>query len=162
MTRKEIKKLTIKNLRLLRDYIDTQVTDEQFDMKYFRTNDKKNKGLEYYSKDNCGTVGCALGWAPLVKGLEPVDSDFDYIIDVEQSSLDFHEYSYRVFPELMASQAYNCYSWQFVFSTEWNDVDNTRQGFIKRVNYLLEKDLKLEDFDATDDDFGDFVEGWTA
>ena len=149
MTKKEI---NIKNLKLLRDYIRDKVTDEQFDMKVYRAN-RVGLYMDYYSKYDCGTVGCALGWAPFVKGLEPIEKDFR---EGGGKELDYDKYSLRLFPPL--------FDWSFLFSSRWVYHDNTREGFVKRVNHLLncllDKDLKL----GGDNDswsYLDFKKGWT-
>ena len=158
MTNKEIKKLTIKNLKLLRDHIRDKVTDEQFDMHKYRTDENRNIIL-FRSKDDCGTIGCALGWAPFVKGLEPIEEDF------YNGNLDFNIYSERIFPAIETDDYDDKYyiAWAFIFNAEWKDYDNTREGFVKRVNYLIKKGLKAGDyFDLGYDSYEDFKEGWVA
>jgi len=120
-----------KNLVKLAKYILEEVSDEQFDMKWFRSN-HIDTGVEFFSKENCGTVGCALGWAPFVKGLEVIEDDYDYL-----DYLNFHIYSNRVFRGVLGRY------WDFLFDGAWFESDGSREGFVKRVIYLLEggKDL---------------------
>jgi len=63
------------NLIKLSKFILKNIKDEQFSMKWFRSNHTDN-GVEFYTKEYCGTVGCALGWAPFVPGLEAIGSDW--------------------------------------------------------------------------------------
>ena len=51
------------NLVTLRNYINDKVAPEHFDMKYFRA-DSNFKARFFKSFNDCGTVGCALGWLP--------------------------------------------------------------------------------------------------
>jgi len=46
-------------------------------MEEFRSNYDRSE-IEFFSKNDCGTVGCALGWSPFVPGLETIGSDFCY------------------------------------------------------------------------------------
>jgi len=115
-----------KNLVKLAKFILSDVSDEQFNMKYFRS-DVGDSLKKFKSKEDCGTVGCALGWAPFVEGLEVIESDFD-----ERNHIIFELYSKRVF-------GYYCGDvLNFMFSGYWYEIDNTREGFVRRVVYFLE------------------------
>jgi len=116
------------NLVKLAKYILSEVSDEQFNMKHFRS-DEGDSLKKFYSPNDCGTVGCALGWAPFVKGLEVVDSDI-----YKNGALDFEIYSKRVFGTERVS------NWQFLFGGYWSNTDN-------RVIYFLEGG---EDFEITE------------
>jgi len=122
------------NLVKLAKYILEEVTDEQFDMIAFRSNHIGTGvvNCDFKSKNDCGTIGCALGWAPFTKGLEVVEDDFieSYITDYEH--LSFHNYSKRIFG------SYHGDIWDFIFSGDWYVVDNSREGFVKRVIYFLD------------------------
>ena len=139
MTNKERKETTIKNLRLLQAHIKDKVTDKQFNMISYRNS-------TFYSKDNCGTVGCAMGWAPFVKGLETLESDFH-----ADGSLNYGIYHNRIF------KADTDDLWSFLFCPDWSKHDNTREGFVKRVDYLIERGLEVGWFS-----YRYFKEGWTA
>ena len=89
---------TVENLRKLADYIEQHVPQDKLDMSWYR---RDSIGIEVGFQDhhNCGTSGCALGWAPFVEGLGPVEEDF-FKFSNETVELKFHNYSDRVFPEL--------------------------------------------------------------
>jgi len=114
------------NLVKLAKSILEKVTDDQFNMESFRSIGGGDP-CDFKSKNDCGTIGCALGWAPFVKGLEVVEGDFDCF-----GELCFYVYSKRVFGVIKTPQ------WGFLFNGCWCDADNTREGFVKRVIYLLE------------------------
>ncbi len=95
---------TANNLIKLANYIEMNVPQEKLDMSSFRAK-------FFINKHDCGTSGCALGWAPFVEGLEPVESDFDgpYV------GLDFWQYSERVFPALGSHMSAD---WEEVFDSD--------------------------------------------
>jgi len=103
-------------------------------MKYFRSNPSLGVNLKFLSKESCGTVGCALGLAPFVPGLETIEYDFCCL-----GSLGFNDYSERVF-------GIGCIDdcWIFLFNSDWYKIDNSREGFVKRVLYLIEGGDDLE------------------
>jgi len=116
------------NLVKLAKFILSEVDDGKFDMETFRTNYDSSE-VEFYSKKDCGTIGCALGWAPFVPGLENLPEDGD-----EYKALSFIKYSKRVFGVDFKSVKS---TWSFLFSDEWSFIDNSREGFVKRVLFLL-------------------------
>ena len=67
----------------------------------------------------CGAVACALGHAPSM--VEPA-------VDGE----DWTEYSARVFGILACSAV-----WDWIFSPDWADYDNTPAGVVSRIDYYL-------------------------
>jgi len=103
------------NLVKLAKYILANISNEKFDMRWYRSSDIE-PNISFYSKENCGTVGCALGWAPFVPGLEAIGSD----------------YSLRVFGTFSGG------IWDFVFSGGWSEFDNTIEGVVSRIVYLIE------------------------
>jgi len=83
--------------------------------------------VNFKSLNDCGTIGCALGWSPFVPGLEAIEDDFH-----QDGGLIFDLYLIRVFGMYRGSE------WSFLFGDNWCEVDNTRKGFVKRVIYLIE------------------------
>ena len=118
-----------KNLKLLKDHIWNNVTDQGFDMEYYRRDLEGPVG--FYSPHNCGTIGCALGHAPLCEELEPIEDDFQGSKD-----LDWDVYCLRVFN----ISEYSKYSkdWGFLFNGTWCAHDNTRKGFCDRAQYIID------------------------
>ena len=112
------------NLKLLAKGLKT-LEPSQFDMSKFM--------------DSCGTVGCVLGWSATFKGLEPIDSEYVYDDDDDEGRFSYYRYSVRVF-ETNPSQ------WHWCFSHRWASVDNTVEGAIKRINYLIDNDGAPENF----------------
>jgi hypothetical protein len=95
---------TADNLNKLADFIEKNVSQKQLDMSYCRLDEEGNR-VHFISQDDCGTSGCALGWAPFVLGLEPVDSDFVeseewFQVPESRRFLIFHVYGRRIFPDL--------------------------------------------------------------
>ena len=126
------------NLLKLADYLDGEVTQEQFNMAWYRT---ANDGriTDFYNTHDCGSVGCALGWSPFVKGLEPHDCDYVDLGDDYGEYLNFRDYSARVF-DLSSSE------WTWCFDSYWVKIDNTPSGAAKRIRYLVEHGIPLEWF----------------
>lgn len=133
--------INIKNLIIARDGL-LGVDPEMFDMESFRKVSKHNTTL-FINKDNCGTIGCAIGWCPLIEGLEPIDSDYvaNYYRGIEH--LDFEKYCKRVFGIREFSKV-----WKYLFDSNWKDIDNSIEGLIKRMDKVingyrpLKKDIK--------------------
>ena len=117
------------NLSKLADYLETEVKQKQFDMDLYRS-DEVGRMCDFRSYHDCGTVGCALGWAPFVEGLEPIDQEFDddHYMGV---SLIFASYQRRVFD-------LSTIAWEWCFSDEWRSYDNTPKGAAKRIRYFVE------------------------
>lgn len=129
-------KINKKNLVKLRDGL-LGVPDEFFCIKRYRSEYSYNK--DFVSLDDCGTVGCALGWAPFMKGLEFLDSEF-YSSFNNYEKLDFDEYSERLFGMRMSID--NPSEWDWVFGSEWETVDNTPLGVVFRIEYLFDNNMK--------------------
>ncbi len=109
-----------KNLKLLAKGLKT-LDQDQFDMDCY--------------VNSCGTVRCVVGWATTFKGLEPIDDDY-YLNGTRFS---YNRYSKRLF-EVYHNQ------WEWCFGGCWASVDNTVEGAIKRINYLIDNDGAPENF----------------
>jgi len=133
-----MKKENKENLVKLAKFVLSEVSDEQFDMSFCRG----DKGLKkiFKSITDCGTVGCALGWAPFVKGLEAVEGDFIESETHDSKRLSFYYYKERVF----GNSYFINISWGFIFGCGWSEIDNTREGFVKRVVYFLKGGKNFE------------------
>ena len=119
------------NLLKLADYLEKRVTQEQFDMSCYRAElADLCHATDFYSTHDCGSVGCALGWSPFVKGLEPIDDDYIFDRHTSLKELAFRRYSLRVF-ELTAVE------WKWCFSADWVDIDNTPSGAARRIRCLV-------------------------
>ena len=77
----------------------------------------------------CGTVACAVGHGPFI-GIEPLEGEY------------WITYSERVFIK-------NVREWEWCFSGDWCDIDNTPYGAAKRIKVLLKSGLP--DFDVYTD-----------
>jgi len=136
--------MNIDNLKLLRDGLkklmdEGVVTQETFDMEYYRSNERGKSIAGFYSLENCGTIGCLMGWAPFVEGLEfnetmtwtgYVSQKFSFNYDTD------HE-----FDEVFA----------FLFSSKWSEYDNTPEGALARLDVFLAGDFKYKDEDKKND-----------
>jgi len=117
---------------------------------------------------HCGTAACAVGHAPslgLIKGKEfkvfkptfTIENEYEWVRDSENSNelVEFQatkrvptgrtyknweswaEYSFRIFGMDEEDEG----EWDWCFSGDWSDVDNTNQGAAKRIVYLIEHGL---------------------
>lgn len=120
------------NLKLLAEWLlenhESLMETKTFDMKEYRSAGVSS--CDFVSETKCGTVGCALGWAPVtgIKSLVALDEDY-YIYG---KALSFIRYCDRVF-ELKPLMDY----WNWCFSDDWADTDNTPKGAAIRIMYLL-------------------------
>jgi hypothetical protein len=118
---------------------------EEFHMHHFRQTiasvcNGTNKYTDFFSIDNCGSVGCAMGWAPFVQGLETEVADFSDCASVTLSdissvekTLDFNSYCKRIF-----GFESDHVVWDWCFASDWEDVDNTPVGAALRIEFAVE------------------------
>lgn len=114
------------NLLKLADFLDT-VKPEAFDIANFSNGDpwaRKPAAI-------CGTVACALGWAPMVIPVEP--GDFCLRFEGCPEALNWTLYCERVFCFRNSTKV-----WAWCFASFWEEVDNTPTGAAKRIRYLVE------------------------
>jgi hypothetical protein len=119
-----------KNLRLLLMHLNENYKriSDAFDMHHYRS-DKDEYAKKYYNKDDCGSIGCLLGYAP--ECLPAIEAD--YFADcLGVKSLQFSRYGERIFPELNQGEL------NFLFSSDWANHDNTLQGAINRITHFLD------------------------
>jgi len=113
---KRIDGINVYNLWRLRRYVLANVSDNMFDMERF------------YEKNECGTVGCLLGYTPIALA---------NIIDMK-SWRDHHSWS------LYGKESFNMANliveFSFLFSSDWTPVDNTRLGACERIKYVILND----------------------
>lgn len=116
------------NLELLADYLMTLPEGyEHFDMATY--NEDEVGAIN--NSSHCGTSACALGHAPYVKGLPAVEED-----PIIEDHPDFDTYCEVVFNIHTDSD-----EWAWLFSQDWDDVDNTPKGAAKRIYWMLEHGL---------------------
>ena len=114
--------------RLLRikQYLQVCVRDEKFDMR-----------ISSVTGGRSGDVLCLLGHVMNVPGCEPIPKDRELTKeDIRQNfpasgDVDRYNYSIRLF-DFVAFEAH------YLFAASWADVDNTREGAIKRIDFFLE------------------------
>lgn len=116
-----------KNLRKLANYL----LNLPEDYKHFHMGDYLTLEGSYYSArrakeiiNYCGTAGCAIGHAPLIKGLEAGNEYWS-------------EYTSRVF----GVDEFKDARWRWAFHPDWSAVDNTPQGAALRILYMLDFDV---------------------
>ena len=119
------------NLLKLADFLENNVTQEMFNMDSYRMHEN-GACTQFYSKTECGTVGCALGWSPLIEGLEFTDAEYN----VNSKDYSFYNYCDRVF-NLDDNSNYRSPQWDFLFSAEWTKFDNTPKGAANRIKFLV-------------------------
>lgn len=133
------------NLQKLTDWLKENEDKIKFDMRDFRQKEiegfKIGVTTDFLSIGECGTVGCALGWAPFVPGLEVAEQDFDY--SPLNTRLDFSKYAVRV---LDVDDNHPGGLWNFLFGPRWTLYNNTLKGFISRAEYAIQHKLVEEDF----------------
>ena len=120
------------NLKLLADWLilnkDRLEEEHSFHMDHFRGNRAANGWVTplLNSSPSCGTVGCALGWGPNtgIPALVPLHLGKDF---------DWGEYSLGIFG---LDDCDPDFDW--CFSSDWSEFDNTPKGAGVRILYLLE------------------------
>lgn len=122
------------NFKKLADFLYNNVEPRHFTMATFRDgqhniNDYREKGWK------CGTVGCALGWAPFVAGLAPTKELLD---SHAECGLTWTDYAEWLFPALGESSLSDQSAFSYCFGGEWANVDNSPRGAAQRIYYMLE------------------------
>jgi len=86
---------------------------------------------------NCGTSGCALGWAPA-------------LVARGKKGEGWPEYCVRVFgvPE-------SCEEWDYMFSGNWRGIENTPKATAKRIMFIVENGRPPKDW-SRQISFGDW------
>lgn len=139
--------INLKKLKELRDGLqelvdDGTVADHNFNMNHYRS-DSDGGYEDFISKKDCGTAGCVLGWMPFIKGLE-VNKEKDIFL-YGGSDTNFVAYAERVLGMSYGNRIDHQYEneemvnkWDFLFSGEWSDHDNTVDGAIARIDTFLD------------------------
>jgi hypothetical protein len=112
------------NLLKLAAHLDQLPADDSFDMRWFRA-DARCYESEVPTQHTCGTAACAIGHAPNISGFEPREGET------------WHAYTVRLFGLDTLEIADGQFDW--MFGSQWSDVDNTPQGAAKRIRYFLAK-----------------------
>lgn len=140
--------LNFENLNKLADFLET-LPEEKFDLSQYRK-DKKDDvyEAEFKSMTDCGTVGCAIGWAPFIEGLEPKEEEFKHAWHAPEIGkvLDYAGYSERVFGATFSHLTYDPDSeaMNFMFSAKWtryfdfdsDPLENTPKATADRVRIV--------------------------
>jgi len=130
-----------KNLKQLADYLLSLPKDyKSFDMQQFvetqgSETDIEKRLIEGETVPQCGAVACAMGHSTDA-GLS-VSSYMDgESIDWRQTGIDLYGVD-----SVRTGEA-----WDWAFSSDWADLDNTPQGAGKRILYLLSEHYAGEEF----------------
>lgn len=85
----------------------------------------------FINHTDCGSVGCAIGHGPYAGIYKCPDESWPI-------------YSERVFGIDSRSRL-----WDFLFSYRWANVDNTKIGVVRRINYVLKNNNIRNNFTYT-------------
>jgi len=107
------------NLKLMADYIET-IPQDKFDMEIFRNGQQ--------TEHECNSVGCVIGHCTVLdKNPLPLHKDGD---------IAFYAWS-KEFTGLEPLSG----EWEYLFSSDWEDMDNTPTGAASRIRHFLEHGL---------------------
>lgn len=109
------------NLRKLADYLDT-LEPKRFNMGHFAEYQGRLLGAYEPETNLCGTVCCALGNGPRA-GFPPLGNEL------------WPEYAERIFGLPDGSR------WEWCFSGQWEETDNTATGAAARIRWMLDNGL---------------------
>lgn len=134
-----MQKKQLERLSKLADFLETEIGNKQFNMEKYRAeqsdnfSDNETNSCSFIDKNNCGTIGCALGWGPFVTRTQ--NSDF-----TDNYSLDWHRFSKRAFGlDLNNNEA------SYLFSGDWakSVKGKTRMAAVKRIRAVVSNGGKL-------------------
>ncbi len=128
--------LTVKNMNILADWIEKNLTPSQLNMATYRST--QGKVTLFYNKNECGAAGCLLGWCLHAFDLNP---DNYRIHSGEKSGVDFDKISIELFPTLdhTVLGAQNCPrpTWFNVFGGHLsNDLQERVEGLREATKAL--------------------------
>ena len=119
--------IILERYRLLRDHLSYNVKDEQFDMAYYKqvvviANDGTRylRGTSVSATKFC--MACAIG-----HGYELIPDEYFNLDQDEDTYYGLVDYSSEIASILFC----------FIASSSWQDIDNSREGAIRRIDYLL-------------------------
>ena len=126
----------IANLQTLAAWLVTHADEINFNMQIFGRPARDAGNVEYPSDDpldlwtfvakhDCGAVGCAVGHGPAA-GIAPLPGE------------SWVAYASRTFGVEAGDTYAHGDLWEFLFDSEWYDVDNTASGAGKRILWAIE------------------------
>lgn len=128
-----ISKKNIKNLEKLANFLETEITDKQFDIGTILKNRNHNYSSRYLPAPNeimeeCGTVGCAIGWSSALFYKHALKYD------------DWGEFSDSLFGVNLGHPV-----GAYMFSDSWSEVrtQKSRKATIKRIREVIDQKGKL-------------------
>lgn len=115
---------------LLSDLSDDKL-DIEFNMSVFSRNIDNDDILQTpiindARRTDCGTSGCAVGWAPY----------FGIKKKWDESWMDFSRRAFIPMRDIV--------QWEWCFSGDWYYVDNSREGAAKRIIYMLQYGVPVD------------------
>jgi len=119
------------NLQKLVDFIPT-IPDEQFNMNTYREGDR--------TTHTCGSIGCILGHATALDTPENINEykSNDGEIEFRKWSEDY----FGLYDE----------GWDFLFDCWWYNANNTKEGAVARVQWLLDgKEIPIDCYEIDTD-----------
>ena len=125
-------KTNLKNLKKLADFLEKEITDEQFDISsYIEDTTKSGRITVHTEVDFCGAVGCAIGWASCL------------FYEEAKASPEWSIFARKVFGTHDIYDAVGIY----MFSSKWERVnkEKTRLATIKRIREVVKQKGELTD-----------------
>lgn len=110
------------NLKKLADFVST-IPQENFNMRILR--DSQDSGSKH-----CNSVGCIMGH---MTAIIP-DSEIVYFLKTQE--IDFYQTASK-WLNLSTTNSKDDGIFQFIFHFLWSNVDNTVQGAVNRIKYLI-------------------------
>ena len=107
------------NLLRMADYSET-IPQERFDVEIFREDNNHNT-------HECKSVGCTIGHCTI---LDKYDN-----VPLFRGLINYVQWSYQFTGISKVSE------WEYLFSADWKDVDNTPTGAAKRIRHFVENGL---------------------
>lgn len=118
-----MRKVYLNRLAKLANYLETEVKDEDFDIRHYRVDGKDYFMLKQGLKHKCGTVGCAIGHVPFA------------------FRINFNNYtSFKGISSAFLGVAHWSDAFKYMFHYEWvyNQRQKTRKATIERIRKFVE------------------------
>jgi hypothetical protein len=134
-----MKKINFENLEKLANFLETSITDREFSIDVYRCTRRPDNELcpaRFISLNDCGTVGCAVGWLPHALSLN--EDDLEPVMS-KRFSLGARVDYYELANKYLGCNDLDSTIGSYMFSSEWSRSSNqkTRNDTVARIREVI-------------------------
>lgn len=127
-----LSKKHLNNLTKLADFLEKEVTNKQFDISFYLENNYEHIACNKVV-DECGTIGCAIGWATSL------------FFNEAKKSHNYCDFSREVFGCCTMNMGERLLVAKYMFDGCWSDVrtQKSKAATVKRIREVVRHKGKL-------------------